>query len=599
MSEHWWRQKNQPRPTGMLSRLISPGDENDPPAALLRLPPVLAAGRPGHYLESLDQPAFTRDYRSEGYSMDTPEEHLGYTLLWPARSVDLRGLFLRFFAGVPGERRAGVGMDEDPDRTDDSAQRRPVKRDDLALRLFARLETPPEALLRASGPLEWPGSFFPYQQIGIGALVHSSHLLLGDEMGLGKTIQALAALRLLLHVREIEQALIVAPASLLQQWRQEILRWAPDLRVIVVNGPVDQRVWQWQYRAHVTLVSYDTLRADFTSSPSCGPRRTRWGVVVLDEAQRIKNASTDVARACKRLSRRRSWALTGTPLENSVEDVVSILEFVAGGSDPGPAPRTGLSLRASLSEYQLRRRKSGVLQDLPPKIVTDLTLELTPAQRRAYDRAENEGLSTLLNGAEILIENILALINQLKQICNFAPAGGASSKMEDLLSRMEELSANQQKALVFTQYTSDLSGARRIARELSRFNPLVYTGEMSLAKRAETVDRFRSEDGRRVLILSLKAGGQGLNLQNASYVFHFDRGWNPAVERQAEDRAHRLGQVSAVNVYRYIMAGTIEQRIDEILKSKIDLFEQMVEDASIDPERLLSKRDLLALFGLG
>jgi hypothetical protein len=149
------------------------------------------------------------------------------------------------------------------------------------------------------------------------------------------TVQAIAALRLLMFRREMERALVVVPASLLEQWRRELLNWAPELRVMLVHGPPEDRSWRWQYRAHVTLTSYDILRIDYTGSATCGPCRERWGVVVLDEAQKIKNRDTDVARACKGLPRDRSWALTGTPLENSAEDVLSILEFVTGGGGTG------------------------------------------------------------------------------------------------------------------------------------------------------------------------------------------------------------------------------------------------------------------------
>jgi superfamily II DNA or RNA helicase len=570
----------------------------DPPAILLRLPPpfVIGTARREEVREAV-APAARLPALDAPFTLGTPVSQYGTAKLWRARSVDLRGLlFGSFRAYAPPRPEEGAAPRRQRPDAGESAYRE--WQDELARRLAAVLQPPPETLLRATGPLEWPGSFFPYQRDGIQALVQSPRLLLGDEMGLGKTVMAIAALRLLLVRREIERALVVTPASLLEQWRRELLLWAPELRVMLVHGAPEDRAWRWQYRTHVTLTSYETLRVDYTGSPICGPCRERWGAVVLDEAQKIKNRDSEVSQACKGLPRERSWALTGTPLENRPEDVLSILEFVTGGEGEAPLVATGPALRAALGRYQLRRRKTDVLRDLPPKIVTDLLLPLTRAQRRDYERAEREGIVALRERGEVRLENVLALITRLKQICNFAPSVDASAKMDDLEERLDELTAAGHKALVFTQYTGDDSGARHIAARLGRFSPLLFTGDMGLRERARAVEQFQTEDDHPVMVLSLKAGGQGLNLQRAAYVFHFDRWWNPAAERQAEDRSHRLGQTQPVNVYRYVMADTIEERIDALLKSKTELFEQIVEESSLDLAPLLDQRDLFGLVGL-
>lgn len=474
----------------------------------------------------------------------------------------------------------------------------------LARRLAVALQPPPEALLRAQGPLQWPSVLYAYQRDGVRALLHSEHLLLGDEMGLGKGVQAIAALRLLLHRREIERALVVVPASLLDQWRGELALWAPELRIMAVRGSSEERLWQWQYRAHVTLTSYETLRADALSGASSGPLREEWGVVVLDEAQRIRNPSTELARACARLPRVRSWALSGTPLENRVEDIVSILGWVRGASVPRSlslAAKSEPALRAALGELQLRRRKAEVLDQLPPKTQTRLLLPLSPAQRLAYDQAAGEGTAALSEArpspSPAPMEHVLALLSRLKQICNFDPASGASSKADDLAARLEEIAASNHKALIFTQYTGE-SGAARLAKRLERFEPLQYTGSMSLGQRDRVLELFRRDPSRRVLILSLQAGGQGLNLQGASYVFHFDRWWNPATEEQAEARAHRLGQASPVQVYSYVSAHTIEERVDEILARKSQDFARLVDASSLDLSQLLGPDHWRALASL-
>ncbi len=603
----WWSAREPEGQPGLLSRLFAGQEAPEASATLLRLPSALQVGRAQTRRIETEVPiATTHQVRGAGYTIDMVRGQVGYVKMWRARSVDLRRLLFASSAysyplqegdagQIVGKGRPGDVREDRPEAPIDPAAARLFA---LARRLAAALQPTPESLLQVHGPLQWPASFYPYQQTGVQALLQSSHLLLADEMGLGKTVQVIAALRLLLRRREIERSLIVVPASLLPQWRQELARWAPELRVMTVHGSPEDRLWQWQYRAHVTLTSYETLRSDMTGSDNCGPCREEWGVVVLDEAHRIKNRHTDIARICKRLPRRRSWALTGTPMENRPEDVISILDFVTGNTlARSNLLASGAALRGVLSQYQLRRRKADVLKELPPKIVTELTLPLTPTQRRAYDRAEKEELIALRQ-KDVRIENVLAMITRLKQICNFSPTDGASAKINDLAERLEELAAEGHRALVFTQYADDQAGAQRIAQALREFAPLVYTADFSAQERERIIARFRQDDRHKALILSLKAGGQGLNLQCASYVFFFDRWWNPAVEQQAEDRAHRLGQTQPVHIYKYLMEETIEQRIDTVLKSKVQQFDHLMDGATIDTRSLLDKQELFDLVGV-
>jgi SNF2 family DNA or RNA helicase len=508
----------------------------------------------------------------------------------------VRSVWLRAEDGDPraawGWRRSSDGEPKQQGSIRPAAVRAPeTLPDDFLPRLRELLRPDVRAILKRE---EWPEPLYPFQEEGALFLYEREGALLADEMGLGKTVQALAAAGLLLSTGEIAQALVLCPAPLVSHWTREARRWLPRIAdaVTPVTGVGLGRHYAWYSRSPVLICSQETFRQDFTAGRL--PDRPI-DLVILDEAQRIKNDDTGLAHACKALHRGRSWALTGTPLENRLEDLLSILEWITGGTAIGLSARA--RLREAQQQLQLRRKKEGVGLELPPKSIIDVLLELGPRQAESYRRLEAEGRMELQERGESLeVSHVLAVLTRLKQVCNFCPSTGESAKLEYLRPQLAELLANGRQALVFSQFTDDSAGIRRVAAEAGAPVDL-YHGGMSHPARDEAVRRFNAGESR-ILALSLRAGGVGLNLQQASYVFHFDRWWNPAAERQAEDRAHRLGQRLPVTVYRLIVAGTIEERVHAVLEAKQKLFEEIVEGAPAPGRARLTLDDLFGVLDL-
>jgi len=439
--------------------------------------------------------------------------------------------------------------------------------------------------------LKLPSPLRSYQWQGVRFLLDQGSGLIADEMGLGKTVQAVVALSLLLPSCDPGRALVVVPASLRLNWERELSRWAPNLSVRRLQGDAEDRSALYRLPINVLIGSYEQIRDDALMLSS----EMRFDVVVLDEAQRIKNASSDTALACRILQRDRSWALTGTPIENVVEDLVSIYRFVFP---------TLLNLAMSRSEmhermkpFFIRRRKYDVLRELPPIIVQDIPLELTVQQREAYDKIWMSRHKRVAAGSRGISETALfALLTKLKQLCNFEPESGESSKLEALKLIVEGLSLPEDKLIVFSQYVQTLQWmSSRLDIQVP--HEIFHGGLCEDAKEA-VIKRFKQETGPRVLLMSLKAGGLGLNLQEASSVLLFDRWWNPAVEYQAIHRAHRFGREKILHVLRFLVVDSVEERIAEVLERKQTLFEQYVESAESASIPVLSRDELMGILEL-
>jgi SNF2 family DNA or RNA helicase len=460
--------------------------------------------------------------------------------------------------------------------------------------------------------VQLPFQPYPYQVKGVAFLMPRHSALLADEMGLGKTAQILIALRLLLHGGLIRRALIVCPKPLVVNWTRELRTWAEDVPFEVIGGDTQSRKAQWfASNCPVKVVNYELLTRDaemFTwpekregddADTMSGQGRLHFDVVVLDEAQRIKNREAKTAVAVRSISRDRSWAMTGTPIENRVEDLVNIFAFVDPHRIP---PETPPRLLPELTrDCILRRVKEDVATDMPPKVIRDIYIELTAAQRLSYERAEKEGIVQLdALGETISVNHVFELVMRLKQICNFDPATRESAKMEQLQADLAEVAECDRKAIVFSQWVEPLE---IMAQNLRSVGPLLYHGKVPQKERTAILDRFKSDPSKHVLLMSYGTGSVGLNLQFTNYVFLFDRWWNPAIEDQAINRAHRLGQKETVFVSRFIAQETIEGRIADILEKKRQLFHDMLGQSSSAPDWEassggLSEEEIFGLFNV-
>jgi superfamily II DNA or RNA helicase len=445
----------------------------------------------------------------------------------------------------------------------------------------------------------------PYQQIGAGWLRHLSTLGLGaclaDDMGLGKTIQVLALIAALDAPQRTH--LLVVPASLIANWQREIERFAPRLRVVIAHG--SQPPSQPTEETDLVITTYGTL-----SRLPWFLERT-WDLVILDEAQAIKNAAAKQTRACKQLRARARIALTGTPVENRLGDLWSIFDFLNPGllgsaktfaAFTKKLAATGdfAPLRRLVQPYILRRLKSDrrIIADLPDKTEVAAYCALTKAQAALYQQAVDDLRAQLAAKREGIERRgaILASLLRLKQICNHPShwlrdeswAANASGKFARLAELCDSIAAKQEKVLVFSQFRETSEPLARFLADVFEREGLVLHGGTAVKDRQRLVDRFQNDENVPFFVLSVKAGGTGLNLTAASHVIHFDRWWNPAVENQATDRAYRIGQHKNVLVHKLICRGTVEERIDELIDSKKSLSREILEGGG---ETLLTELD--------
>ena len=438
--------------------------------------------------------------------------------------------------------------------------------------------------------------------------------ILADDMGLGKTLQVIALLAD--NMKGKKPSIVVCPSSLVLNWKAEIEKWCPTLKVSIIKGfAEDRKTLINEYDNYNLLVtSYDLLKRDIEEYEG-----KSFKYIIADEAQYIKNFTTQNATALKSLVGETKFALTGTPIENAVSELWSIFDFIMPGylysynkfkkklEEPilKQEDKEALKrLKTLINPFILRRVKKEVLTELPEKNITIMKNEMTDEQQKIYmsyfAQTKKEVSAELSeNGFEKSKFKILMLLTRLRQICCHPSLfidnyNGESGKLNQCIDLIKEAVDSGHKILLFSSYTSMFE---IIEKELNKKNVKYYklTGSTPVGKRVEMVEQFNNDDSIKIFLISLKAGGTGLNLTGADVVIHYDPWWNLSIENQATDRAYRIGQKNSVQVYKLITTNSIEEKINKLQEKKAKISDELLstEETFINK---LSKEEIMELF---
>lgn len=484
---------------------------------------------------------------------------------------------------------------------------------------FAKIVADFNKPLEVESPKELKGTLRPYQQTGLKWLwtniAKGFGCCMADDMGLGKTIQVISLILKMKQDGKLKNpVLVVCPTTLLGNWMKELEMFAPNLKAAIYHGPERQL----DVKNDIILTTYAIMRIDVEEL-----KKQHWSMIVVDEAQNVKNPDTAQTLAVKSIKADVRIAMTGTPVENRLTELWSIFDFINRGylgtlrdfqkSYAIPIEKFKETsrvnkLRMSVSPFVLRRLKTdrNVITDLPEKMVLNDYCYLSKPQAVLYEKTLNEMMEKISGFTGVNRRgNIFKLITALKQICNhpyqFLKAGEMekelSGKMEKCVSIIQNILDNNEKSLIFTQYKEMGDILCKILNDECGIEPLFFHGSLNVNQREKYIEEFQNNPETKIMVLSLKAGGTGLNLTSATNVIHYDLWWNPAVEDQATDRTYRIGQEKNVMVHRLITLGTFEEKIDEMLQSKKELANMAVyEGEKIITE--LSDEEIYEIFSL-
>ncbi|MEI8373792.1 MAG: DEAD/DEAH box helicase [Planctomycetota bacterium] len=444
---------------------------------------------------------------------------------------------------------------------------------------------------------------YEFQKSGIVQLLQSNSLLLADDMGLGKTVQALVALESLFSMRAVRRALVVCPTSLLLNWQREAQKWTPKHAAVIYRG--SDRYGLLESGVPILITSFETIVQDWRLPSLNGTCffATEFDVIIVDEAQRMKNPDSLRSRVLSHAIVPRRWALSGTPLENRPEELGSVLRFLVPNEFADANVFSDYAhILHTRDTLMLRRSKRDVLPELPEKIISDTYVEMNPDQKSEYHielatvwkklRALRDAPASKRRGV------LLSGIQRLRRICILSSDNTDSGKLDYLEEEASKLASANEKAVIFSTFANQVLPVA--AQRLKDFGVVLYRGEMNLKERDEASRRFREDKGTMIMLASTMAAGVGLTWTEARYVFQLDLWWNPQVLAQAEDRVHRIGQTRGVMIKRLISPESIEEGIARMLDRKRAIFEMVIEDNAVPGiDAVLSNKQLCEILGTG
>ena len=418
-----------------------------------------------------------------------------------------------------------------------------------------------------------------YQNTGVDWLLQNNDGILADDMGLGKTLQSIKAMDTLIRLGEVKKVLIVCPSSLISTWKYEISKWAPHIAITQVFGDKNSINTNWlkaYSNSHILITNYEQLRGDIEVLDSMS-----FDLVIADEAHRIRKLSSKLSKGILKIQRERFWALTGTPIENNTEDLISLLKHI----NPRKfsfldKKKNELILKEYARPYVLRRLKEQVLSDLPDVIENNIPVELKPEQRKKYTE-------TLENKSKLISENgsYFAVLGQLRAICEGFGIEN-SSKVNKATEIIETIESRGEKVIVFSYFIEPLTELEKKLRK-KKINYSKIIGDDTRDVREKNISKFKNQPDNKVLLASSKVASEGLTLTEANNVIFLNKWWNPSSNHQARDRVVRIGQNKTVQVFNLFCIDTIEERVVDILKEKEEVYKNII-DGLVD-EQYISK----------
>ena len=425
-------------------------------------------------------------------------------------------------------------------------------------------------------PARVEDKLYPFQRSGVAWLLRTDRAILADDMGLGKTAQALSAARRLFRKGLVSKCLIIAPGTLLANWEREAMLWAPELVTIVVRPSLKDREETWAKAlkdANVVITSYEQIRNKiqaFDDSPL--------QLVIADEAHRLRKSSAQATKGFRKIRTDRFWALSGTPIENSPEDIATLLSLLYPKKFSPRNKNDRLStLRSALQPVMLRRTKSQVLDDLPAVIESTEDIMLNSAQEVAYKKVIDEfRLSPK--------KSFLPVFQKLLGICDYEDHGKHSAKLDRIAQILVEINSSKEKAVVFSYTLEPLKLLEERLKQLEpALNSVLFTGEKSQEERDRLIREFKTDTNCSVFLASSRIASEGLTLTEANHVLFINRWWNPSSNQQARDRVVRIGQEQVVYVRNCVTQGTVESRVSQLLGEKLITFDELITSLENNP----------------